>query len=222
MSFTWGDLETEINAEYDLSEELFVTSTEKMVYVNDAIRDVEKAIHAIPGAEKYYESQTALTTTNGDAYVDLPADIYANKITLLYYSDQYEIKPIKDLRQAAVAQAGENYRYRIENSTADGTRIRLYPAASETSSSNILAWYIRKAATVTATTDVVDVPEPAREFIKQYVIDQCANKERMTPDAPESAALKREREDLVSILSNMISDENNEVLPDASNYYEQV
>lgn len=221
MSFTWDDIKTEIEAEYDLSEETFMSTTELLVHLNDAVRDVEKEIHTIPGAEKYYESPGTVSLTSGSDYGTKPTDIYDNKITLLYYNDgsnKYEIRPEKNLAFAQEKQSGEFYTYRIENSTASGTRIRFYPTPSETSTSNVKIFYIRKAAEVTALTDVIDVPQSARSFIKQYIIDQAVNKERMTPDAPESAALKAERDKLVSILTNMIVDENNEVLADYELY----
>jgi hypothetical protein len=100
-------------------------------------------------------------------------------------------------------------------------KIKLYPASRETSSTNVTIFYRRKANRIVSDSTVIDIPE-GDSFIKQWVIDKAANKERMTPDAPESAALARKRELLLNSLTNQIDDENNEVTMDISHYQDSV
>lgn len=207
---TWAEIKAEIQAEYDLSEETFVDAAELLQYANSSIEDIEKEIHTIH--DKYFHAETSLSLVQGTQEYSMPTDIFANKITGIYYNDgvtKYEIKEIKDLREVIDVDSDDDYRYKIINSTAGGVKIKLYPASRETSS-NVVVFYRRRIKLFTQDSDVLDVPE-AKEFIKQYVVDKCANKERMTPDAPESAALGRKRKALLDSLENMIDDDNTDL-----------
>lgn len=218
MSISWAEIKQEILDEYDLNEETFVTEAELVSYINAAIDDIESEIHAIH--DKYFETEGFLALTAGQSMYDLPADIYAAKITGVYYnngSDKYEITPLRDKKRIMSVEQEDDYQYRIVNSTADGMKLRLYPQSREDSAENVTIHYIRSAKRVTPDNDIIDIPE-ARGFLKQFVVDKAANKERMTPDAPESPALQRLRKNLIDILTEMVPDDNNEIIPDFSYY----
>lgn len=224
MSSTWLQIKTEIENKYDLLDEDFFSATEMLDAANEAIDDIESEIHSIH--EKYFETSGNIALVLGTSEYAKPSDMYANKVTGIYYNDgstKYEIKPLKDKSDIDFVQDGDRYRYRFVNSTSGGIKIKLYPASQETSSTNVTIHYIRQAKHFALDADVLDIPE-AEAFIKQYVVDQAANKERMTPDAPESAALGRKRKVLIEVLSTMVEDENSEIKPDLSfledNYFD--
>lgn len=216
---TWAEIKAEIQAEYDLSEETFVDATELLQYANSAIEDIEKEIHTIH--DKYFHAEDNISLVTGTQDYDLPSDIFANKVTGIYYNDgtiKYEITEIKDLREIIDVESDDDYRYKILNTTSSGTKIRIYPQSRE-DSTNVTIFYRRRIKLFVDDTDVLDVPE-AKEFIKQYVIDKASNKERMTPDAPESAALGRKRKALLDSLENMIDDDNTDLLIN-TDFYEE-
>lgn len=220
MADTWGTIKAEIEAEYDLSEETFVDASELLGYANSALEDIEKEIHTLN--DRYFSADTTLSLVNGTAAYSLPSDIYATKINGLIYSSGgtiYEIKELKDLTKIPHVNANDRYLYRIINNTATGLQIKLYPASRETSSTAVTLHYRRKVIKFADDTTVLDVPE-GKEFLKQFVIDKVANKERMTPDAPESEALKRKRKQLLDSLENQIDDNNSDVNVDMSFYEE--
>lgn len=220
MSDTWLTIKTEIQDEYDLSEESFVDAGELLTYANSGLEDIEKEIHTLH--DKYFAAEANLSLVTSTAAYSLPTDIYATKITSVWYNDgatKYEITELKDLSQIPYVNTSDNYQYRIVNNTATGLQIKLYPTSRETSSANVTIYYRRKVAKFVNDASTLDVPE-GKEFIKQFVTDKAANKERMTPDAPESAALTRKRKQLLESLENQIDDDNNQVVVDMS-YYEE-
>lgn len=217
---TWLEIKTEIENEYDLTEETFKTPQELLDDANEAIDEIESEIHGIH--DKYFETEGYLALVTGESEIDKPTDMYANKITGIFYNDgstKYEILPLKDKRKILSVETDDRYMYRVVNSTAGGSLIKIYPVSRETSSTNVTIHYIRQAIHLVDDASVLDIPE-GKAFIKQYVVDKAANKERMTPDAQESPALKRKRTLLLEVLSSMVDDENNEIEADLSLYRE--
>jgi hypothetical protein len=209
---TWSDLKTEIKNEFDLNEETFITDTELLAYANDAVENIENAL--ISTNQKYFHSTPhTISIVSGTQDYSMPTDIYANKIIGVFYNyngTKYEIKPIKDYRKIMDIDTNDDYQYVIVNSTASGTKLRLYPTGKASESSAIYVYYVRNITRLTADADTLDVPE-AKAFIKQYVIDKAFNKERMNPGAPMSDRCVQLREELLEALSTMIIDENNTV-----------
>ena len=217
---TWATIKAEIENENDLAEETFVDSAELLTYANEAVRDVEKEIHKLH--DKYFAAEQNLTLVSGTDLYSLPSDIYANKINALIYddgADRYEIKPLKNLSDIPLIKPNDMYQYRIVNTTSGGRKIKLYPASRVSDSTSLTIYYRRKVIPFADDTTVLDIPE-AQDFIKQYVSDKVSNKERLTPDAPESNALKRKRQLLLESLVQMIDDDNTEVNVDMSYYGE--
>lgn len=210
MSTTFADIKEKVLEAYDLEEEVFIDDGEILTWANEGVADIEAEIHAIH--DKYFETEEYLPLVLGQDTYDLPSDIYAFKITGMFYdngSETYEIKPLKDKRLIPCIDDGESYRYRIVNSSVNGVKIKFYPNIREDSTENVTIHYIRTAKKFVDDASLLDIPI-AENFIKQYILDKCANKERMTPDAPQSEPLKRNRELIVASLSQMIEDDNNE------------
>jgi hypothetical protein len=217
---TWGEILAEIEDENDLAEEVFVDSGELLTYANSGLEDLEKKIHVIN--DNHFAADTSLALVNGTSTYSLPSDIYSTKINGIFYNDgstKYEIKPLKNLSEIPDIDTNDDYRYRIINTTASGRQIKLYPASRETSSSNVTIFYRRVIKLFVDSTSVLDIPE-AKEFVKQYVTDKVKNKERNTPDAPESDSLVAKRKDLLDSLEKMIDDDNTEVAVN-TDYYEE-
>lgn len=217
---TWSEIKTEIQIEQDLSEETWISDIELLNFANDGIADIEKEIHTIH--DKYFDADASISLVQGQSEYDLPSDIYANKITSIFYnngSDKYEIKELKTLSDVMFIEDNDEYQYRIINTSTGGRKLKIYPAARETDSTSTTMSYRRNAKPFTLDADELDIPE-AKDFIKQYVKDKVSNKERMTPDAPESAALSRKRKALLDSLENMIDDDNNELNVNF-NYYKE-
>jgi hypothetical protein len=217
---TWGTIKSEVQAENDLAEETFVNDAELLQYGNSALEDIEKEIHTLN--DKYFAAEANISLVDGTSTYSLPADIYANKINAIIYDDgstAYEIKEIKSLKELPAVEDEDQYRYRIINNAATGQQIKLYPASLETNSSYVTIYYRRKVALFEDDDTVLDVPE-GKDFVKQYVTDKVVNKERMTPDAPESAALQSKRKKLLDSLENQIDDDNTDVVVDTSYFGE--
>lgn len=217
---TWLEIKTEIEADYDLAEETWIAPAELMSAANAAISSIEKQIHTFH--DKYFETQQAVPVTANTSIYSLPSNIYAAKITGLFYNDgseKYEIKPIKRLSETIDVDANAPYRYKIINTSTSGMQLKIYPPVRSTSADAVTMFYIRNANLFALDADQLDIPE-AKDFVKQYVIDFAVNKERMTPDAPESPKLQTLRKDLLESLENMIDDDNTGVEVDFS-YYEE-
>lgn len=222
MPVTWAELKTEIEDEYDLAEETFVETAELMALGNEAVEDAEKEIQAVNPS--YFRASEVLPLVAGTASYDLPDDIFANKIELLMFDDgscSYEIKPIRNLAVIPDICEGDDYRYLITNQGAEGTKIKIFPTPTASDATSVTLYYIRNVKLFTADEDELDIPE-AKSFIKQYVVDKAANKENMTPGAPQSAALARKRQAFIDAIKVMMPDDNNEPLINECPYWEQV
>jgi hypothetical protein len=209
---TLAQIITKVNADLDLDEEIFIDEDEKIAAANASLEVLEAAI--IQECPEYFKSTPhTINLVSGTQDYDLPTDIYANKMNLIYYSNgssKYEIGQIKDLRQIINIEAGQPYKYLIVNSTASGTKIRFYPSPAETTSSAINIFYTRNIKRFTATTDELEAPE-AEIFVKEFIKEQAIKKERMTPDAPMSQHLKDILTNIIGALKVMVVDENNVV-----------
>ena len=217
---TWGELKSEIQKEYNVEGEDFVSDTELITWANEGKDQAEKEIISL--YDKYLETDGNLTLVQGQAEVSLPEDIYANKITAIYYDngvEKYEIKLIKKKEDIYNICEGDRYRYTIKNSASDGIKLVLYPTPRESSSTNVKIHYIRESKTLTDDNSLVDIPL-ADAFVKQYVKDKIKEKEIGPMNVQgESPALTIERRLLIEALTHMIpSDDADKIELDLSFY----
>lgn len=231
---TWGELKSQIYAEDDLSEEVFASEKEIIGYANDAIRSIEKDIHAI-GEERYFETYTDYPIVPNQRTYSLPQDIYARKIRQVQYinnnsKQSYEILPIRDHAEIAAYELGTNsvdgiYKYRMFNRplqivndvvVGGGVTVDIYPLPLSDNGS-IRIYYIRKVNKIVDDNSFIEIPE-SEEFLKSYIIEKCMNKERMIQNAGESAGVLEKRNHLVQALTSMLDDNNNEVIFSSAHY----
>jgi hypothetical protein len=220
---TWGEMRTEIEAETNTGGEDFVADTELLAWANDAKTEAEAEIVSL--YDPYLETEDYLALAIGEDSYDLPADIYASKITGIYFNDgseSYEITLMK--RKSTILNVNDNarYQYRIVNTTADGVQLKLYPASRETSSTNVTIHYIRRSAPITDDNSLMDIPL-ADAFIKQYVKDKIRGKE-LGPLAEESRSqlLEKQKQLLIEALNQMIPDENSDQIDPDLTFYDAI
>lgn len=215
---TWAQLEAEIRRETNTEGEDFYQDAELLAWCNDAID--EAAAEIVGLYDKYLETEGYLALTTGSSEVELPADIYANKITGIYYMNgdlQYEIKPMKRRGEMLGVGLNDCYRYRVLNGT-EGRKIKLYPESRETSTTNVVINYVRNPGDIALGTDTIDIPI-ADNFIKRWIKDRMMEKEVGIQEWPTGAVLNEKRI-MVEALNNMIPDENDEIGMDLSFYEE--
>lgn len=226
---TLAQLRSKIEVDLDLQDELFITTSEMNSYINEAIDDVEAEIHN--SYEDYFLTMANLALVSGTSDYALPSDIYMNKIRAIIYSNgptQYEIKRMREkegfIEQKLIqtyATGSDWYRYRLYNPSAStGMRLRLFPSAQETSSTNVEIWYIRNANTLSSDSDTCDIPE-FYTYVVQYAKCRCYEKE---PGHPNYAAALAERERLrelmMKTIMSMVPDRDNTVEMDYRPYEE--
>jgi hypothetical protein len=222
---TLAELRERVQSELDLEDEDFISDAELNGYIRRGVRSAENIILNL--YEDYFLAKPfAITLVDGQSEYTLPSGIYAQKIRKLIYNgdneyDRYLVKKIKRLEETAALYSGDDFMYVLTNDATNGVRITLYPTpGSADAGKQMLLWHIRKAKDLQLDTDIIDIPE-ALEYINQYAKDQCINKERMTPDAPKSAALAEEERLLIEGLTERIPDDDNTIEPDLS-YYSEV
>lgn len=230
MATLYSDAKAKVEKDLDLESEDIITDEEMLGYFNDAIREAEAEVM---GANRdYFLDKAYLALVNGTSLYSLPTGIYANKIRGIIYANGtliYEIKKIRGMQQflerAEILSANptDQYQYMIINNSSTGRQIELSPAAKETSSQNVIIWFVRKVAELTgATTDYIDkdIPE-STNFIYSYVKGKCIQKENAGIMPPEAQAeIDKQRMLLVETLGDMIPDDDNEAIKDMSFYME--
>ena len=220
MTVTLEDLIERVQDELDLQDEDFIDQDEIIGYIKNGVNQAKKIISDL--YEDYFLAKPfTITLVSGTDEYSLPSNIYAQKIRKVLYNDGSEkkiIRRIKRLEDTMLLESSDNYAYLITYDEAACLKITFYPSVV-TNGAFVKVWYLRNAKTLSALTDVLDVPE-AEDYIVQFAKDKCKNKEAMTPDAPKSAALMEEEKLLVEGLSTRQPDDDNEIDPDLSYQWE--
>jgi hypothetical protein len=233
--WTYLELKTKVETDLDLQQNSIISAPEMLGYCNEAIDEAEAEIHKLGIEDIYFLSYANLALTNGIAEYNLPADIYANKIEGVIYKNGVNIYEVKRLRARrkflelaeinAQPSSTDLYQYLLINRSrpdplvpTSGRKLQLIPAAQETST-NITLWYIRNAASMSADTDTLDIPEFAN-FIISFMKCRCLQKEG-DPRAPdEVAVLAQQRKLMIDTLTEMVPDGDTEIEQDLSHYQE--
>ncbi len=231
LSPTYGDIRDKLFREHDLEDETFIGEDEILGYYNDAVDEAEAEIHGI--YEDYFLTSAKLPLVIDTDEYSLPADIYANKLRRVIYSngsDVYEVKRIRDWKkfiiQADTAVHGLNdffYRYMLKNVSADtGVQLLLVPKSREDSEENVTLWYIRNANRATGDSDKCDIPE-FLNFIYAHMRCSIRRKE-FNGEIPgtDLAELEKQRKLMVDTLTAMVPDDQTEVEQDVSHYCDHV
>lgn len=218
---TYSDLKTKLENDLDLIDEDFITETELLGYLNEAIDDCEAIIHNLGLEAKYFKTTDTLTLVNGTSDYSMPSDIYANKLIGVYYINggkKYRIDKRRSQDAILDDTTGADYEYDILNLTA-GIKMRLYPTPSE-SGAYIQRYYIRNVRALTtsvASTNTCEIPESSN-FVIQHVKCRVYEKEG-NPNLPEAkVALQQQYDLMVQNLQEFTQDNNNQIIPDLSHY----
>lgn len=218
---TYSDLKTKLQNDLDIQDEDFVTETELLGYMNEAIDDAETLIHTLGLEARYFLNTDTLTLVSGTSDYAMPTDIYANKMVKMFYingAKKYEINRIRNLNEIPWTQTGEDYRYIIFNLTS-GIVMRFYPTPAE-SGAYISRYYIRNVRALTTSTsasNTLEIPESAN-FLLQHVKMRVYEKEG-NPNLQKAITDVKVQYDLMAqTLQEMVPDGDNQILPDFTFY----
>lgn len=226
MTMTLKEMRDIIISDLDLEDEDFVDADAIDKHINKGVRKAERAIKNL--YEDYFLDSTTVPISYGSNLVDYPSDIYAMKVRRIFFRrgiggdvESHVVHREKDLIKAVSRDIYSSdsttafLTWHPVNSLSGGKKIRVFP---ETGRDGFLEiWYIRKARTLSADTDVSDIEE-----FDDYVI-QVAKRSILLndgdPRAEDEKALEEELEsELVGTLSDMAPDEDNAIDPDVSHY----
>lgn len=223
-SWTLDRLTTKIQRDLELHAEIFVQPEDIKSFINDAIDDAEELI--IDSFSDYFITFQDYTVAVGDNYLDFPDDIYEMRTRGLYYDKQeynqdtgnlgtfYKVKKLP-LESVATVQSQDFYQYRNVNSQTDGPRIYIYPNIREGSTGRFRLWYIREAARLSESLDVLE-----RGLRPQYIISHAKvsilQKEGSDLLTVEMQRLEAQTKKMLDSLSRVSDDDEDSYLrPDA-------
>ena len=222
----FSDMRQVVMDDLDLNEEVFIQPSSFINYYNEAVSFVEPQIHTL--YEDYFKSLAERDTVVGQKTIDLPSNVYANKIRKIYWfgterEDRYEIVRFRDLRSIMFAEPNDRYRYDLVNKgvTNDiplGTQMQVYPPFRDaTNYQPLKIYYLRSANRYLNETSVCDIPEFS-DVINQYVRYRCRKKEGHPLTDMEKADLSMMIATMIETLKQRVPDENDEILKDMSFY----
>lgn len=225
--WTLAQLVAKVEADLNLEDEGFVTPSEMVGYVNEAIDEAETEVHGI--YEDYFLSKEALTLVGGTSEYSIPTTVFAHKIRRITYRNgtrTYTVKRIRDwkkfeefeLNKVGGAQSGAEYQYFLINSSVGDPKILFSPDVSE-SGAYMTIWFLRQANRLEVDADKMDIPEAAN-FVLQYVKMRCYEKEGHPNLTKAMEDVEKERTLLTGILASMVPDADNEIEMDLSSYQE--
>lgn len=233
--YIYSEVKTMIQDQCDIGDEDFVSATELMQFCNDAIDECEAHIHTI--YEDYFLSEAFLALVNGTSAYALPTDIYGNKLRYIEYNQNnnsegtvFEIKRLIDLKKIADIEnaysgvAVPDYRYILTNNLSGSngvSKIRLIPAAKETSSTNVRLYYLRNANRITGNSSIIDIPEFI-QFIVAYMKMRVYEKEGTQRIQVAMADMERTKQLMVETLTQMVDDGQSNVILSDKIYYEEL
>lgn len=87
LLYTYAMLKNKLTEDLDLINEPFISEDELLGYMNEAIEEAETAVHTLGIEDTYFLSSDFIYLIPGQSAYNLPADIYANKIRKMYYSN---------------------------------------------------------------------------------------------------------------------------------------
>lgn len=237
--YTYGEIRTQVSNALDLTNETNIAADEMVGYCNESVLQAYSEILKL--RDDYFLSSSTINLVNGTAQYSLPSNIFASKILGVIYDNGAGI--IYPVRQMTQRQRWEkfvdvaitnyfgptiDYRYQIFNdSSTAGYKFVLVPPSRETGASYIKIWFSRTANLVPlvsagsqAASDatVVDIPE-FYTFVMAYMKMLCLGKEGADPRLPQYVALvESQRKMMVDTLTQMIPDDDDQIVPDMTFY----
>lgn len=232
MIWTLGDIRAKVERDLATEDEDFVSTTELVGYINDAIREAEAEIHKLGVEDEYFLAKTSFSLVNGTSEYSLPTDIYATKLRALYYlngTDYYQIRRMRGANKLqyyyeinVTPSTADEYKYILTNNAATGPMIELVPPAYESITNGVKVWYIRNAKELSLDADVCDIPEFI-SFIIQYAKVKTYEKETGHPNLAKAAQdLEKIRLLMIETLTDQVDDGDNLIEQDLSHYEESI
>ncbi len=145
MSFkTYAEVRDFVQKKLDLQEEAFISAEELLEYCEEAVKYCEAEIHKLNIEDQYFVAEAPLVLASGKYDIALPSNMYANKILRVVYSRGSEVYTLNRLTKKdrfedseLLKQNGgssQSWEYMlINNDPRVGTRMRIYPTSSESS-----------------------------------------------------------------------------------------
>ena len=218
--WTYAEAKEKIQQELDLNEEKFITPEELLHIFNLAIDEAEAEVHNL--FEAYFLCEKTYTLVQGQDRYAMPDDIYANKIKYLWFNDgkfRYQIKRLRDNIIPFSDLPDVDYSFQIQHrDPTEGITLKLTPTVTH-SGPYMHMQYIRNANRLVADTDVIDIPE-AMGFIFAYVKQKVYEKESHPLLQVAMSFVESQRALMQTTLKSMTVDDDNELVPDMSFYYE--
>lgn len=142
---TYSALQLFVQNKLDLRDEDFISDDEFYEYVEEALKYCEAEIHKLNIEDQYFVAQAPIQLVNGQFDYALPANIYANKILRVVYSNGSVTTTIKRLTKQArfetsdyerkygvVTQGSYGYML-VNNDVRSGPKMRIFPTPTESS-----------------------------------------------------------------------------------------
>lgn len=236
--WTYEELENTFRARNDLQDEdNFVGNDEMAAIFNSAIDEFESEVLKVQ--EDYLLTSASLSLVAGTPEINLPSNIYAQKIRSLIYANGPKIYPLtrfrdphKFYKKAEVdyyATSETEYSYILKSVTSAQDQIVISPAAQE-SGAFLTLWYIRNANRIpmvgesgatrsTQLATVIDIPE-AVNFLLEYARWKVMDKERDSRAEKQEKVQLQTKANLIAALTQKVQDNEDTVPPDMSFYEE--
>jgi hypothetical protein len=224
--WTWAEIKQKLENDCDLQDETFIHTDELLGYANEAIDEAEAEIHSL--YEDYFLSKVDIPVAAMDTTIDMPADIYANKIRRIIFTSSgggstYAVERMKDWHKfeeqalADISQSTDLYRYFITNEVPGEPKILFVPRLNEAGTMRI--WFLRNANRLAVDTDICDIPEFIN-FVFAHMKVKVYDKEGHPGLTVALQKLEQERDRMNAVLSQMVPDADNEVELDLRTYGE--
>jgi hypothetical protein len=142
---TYSALRLFVQNKLDLRDEDFIDDAEILEYTEEALKYCEAEVHKLGIEDQYFVAHAPITLVNGKFDYALPSNIYGNKILKALYSNGTFTTPLKrvtdsrrferseDVRKYGTVTSGEYGYMLVNNDIRQGTRMRLYPTPTESS-----------------------------------------------------------------------------------------
>jgi hypothetical protein len=224
--WTWGEIKAKVLRDLDLEGETFITPDEMLGYANEAVDTVERTIHTL--YEDYFVTRGTMTLVPGQEVYAIPSDIYALKIRQIIYRNGTEVWKLQRLKnwhkfgvyetEKANFSGTQQYGYFVINSTPGAPEILMTPTPTE-AGSYLYIWYIRNANELTTDASICDIPE-AVNYVMAYIKMKCMEKEMHPNLAKAIQDVEQEKQETLTALAEMYSDNENDIEPDYRLYNE--
>ena len=211
---TLGKIRDKVFTEQDLLEETFIQPAEMDGYIREAI-DIAESI-VITLYEDYFLSNTEWLPIPASNKVELPSDIYANKLRkVTVRTDSSDTSGAKIFKNNHLSTNKTGYNiYHKSNQTPQLVFENLDSTVTE-----YQLEYTRNANRPVNDNDIIDLPEVSIYFVTQFAKVRCYQKERdpMAMDAKNELGLIKQT--MIETLSNIV-DDGSEILETDLSFYQ--